>query len=148
MSGQYDYMPEGEALEVAVKELEKLESEYLSLFTGKKYVDNYKKTFQYIPDNSRKISKEVLFRFSAAEGFINAKEAGGKSVLIEVMDMDRTIYFDEMRISDTDILQGNYILVRLPDLADIRVILGDKVLNESKVPVFQYGSTVPFIFKK
>jgi len=37
-SGQYDYMPEGEALEVAVKELEKLENEYLSLFTGKEYM--------------------------------------------------------------------------------------------------------------
>ena len=147
LSGQYDYMPEGEALAVAVKELEKLEDEYISLFTGGKYIDNYKKTFQYVPDNTREISKEVLFRFSGTEGFIDSKEAGGKPVIIEIKDLNRTMYFDEINIPDTEILTGNYVLVRLPDLADIRILIGDKILNESKVPVYQYGSTVPFSFK-
>ncbi|UCH14657.1 MAG: DUF4831 family protein [Bacteroidales bacterium] len=147
MSGQYDYMPEGEALEVAVKEMEKLESEYLSLFTGKKYIDNYKKTFQYIPDNTREISKEVLFRFSGTEGFIDPRQAKGKLVIIEIKDMNRTMYFDELNINSSGSLTGNYVLVRLPDLADIRVLIGEKILNESKVPVFQYGSMVPFSFK-
>lgn len=147
ISGQYDYMPEGEALAVAVKELEKLEDEYLSLFTGGKYVDNYKKTFQYIPDNTREISKEVLFRFSGTEGFIDAREARGKPVIIEIKDLNRTMYFEEINIPETEILTGNYVLVRLPDLADIRILIGNKVLNESKVPVFQYGSIVPFSFK-
>jgi len=148
LSGQYDYMPEGEALAVAVKELDRLENEYLSLFTGKRYVDNYKKTFQYVPDNTRKISKEVLFRFSGVEGFIDSKEARGKPVIIEIKDMDKTIYFEKIDIPDTEILTGSHVLARLPDLADIRVLIGDRILNETMVPVFQYGSIVPFSFKK
>ncbi len=147
MSGQYDYMPEGEALEVAVKEMEKLENEYLSLFTGKKHIDNYQKTYQYIPDNTTEISKEVLFRFSGTEGFIDARQAKGKSVIIEIKDLNRTIYFDEVNTAGTESLTGNYVLVRLPDLADIRILIGDIILNESKVPVFQYGTVLPYSFK-
>ncbi len=144
ISGQYDYMPEGEALEVAVKELDKLEDEYLSLFTGKRYIDNFIKTFQYIPDNTRKMSKEVLCRFSAEEGFIDSRETRGKPVIIEIKDMDKTTYFEKKNVYDTRILTGNYVLIRLPDLAEIRILTGDKILNETRVPVFQYGSIVPF----
>jgi len=148
LSGQYDYMPEGEALAVAVKELDKLENEYLSLFTGKRYIDYYKKTFQYIPDNTRKISKEILCRFSGTEGFIDSKEARGKLVIIEIKDMDKTIYFEKIDIPDTEVVTGSYVLARLPDLADIRVLIGDRILNVTKLPVFQYGSIVPYSFKK
>jgi hypothetical protein len=148
LSGQYDYMPEGEALEVAVKEMEKLEDEYLSLFTGKKYIDSFYKTFQYLPDNTRKMSKEVLCRFSAAEGFIDSREARGKPVIIEIKDMDKTIYFEKTDTPDTGILEGNYVPVRLPDLAEIRILKGDEILNETRVPVFQYGSIVPFSSRK
>jgi hypothetical protein len=147
LSGQYDYMPEGEALAVAVKELDKLENEYLSLFTGKEYVDYFKKTFQYIPDNTRKISKEILYRFSDTEGFIDSKETRGKLVIIEIKDMDKTIYFEKVNVPDEKILTGSYVLARLPDLADIRILIGDKILNVTKVPVFQYGSIVPYSFK-
>ena len=148
LSGQYDYMPEGDALAVAVKELDKLENEYLSLFTGKKYVDKYKKTFQYMPDNTRKISKEILCRFSGTKGFIDSKEARGKSVIIEIKDMDKTIYFEKIDVPDNEILTGNYVLARLPDLADIRVLIGDRILNVTRVPVFQYGSVVQYSIKK
>lgn len=144
ISGQYDYMPEGEALTVAVRELNKLENEYLSLFTGKSYVDNYKKTIQYIPDDSRKISKEILCRFSATDGFVNQREVRGKPVIIEIQDMDKTIYFEKTGTSENEILAGSYVSVRLPDLAEIKLLLGDNVLSLTKAPVFQYGSVVPF----
>ena len=148
LSGQYDYIPEGEALEVAVKELDKIENEYLSLFTGKKYVDHYKKTFQYIPDNTRKISKDVLCRFSGTEGFIDSKEARGKFVIIEIQDMDKTISFEKINIPGDEVATDSYVLARLPDLADIRVLIGDRILNVTRVPVFQYGSIVPYSIKK
>lgn len=144
ISGQYDYMPEGEALEVAVRELNKLENEYLSLFTGKSYVDSYKKTIQYIPDNSRKISKEILCRFSATDGFVDQREVRGKPVIIEIQDTDKTIYFERTGTPENEILAGTYVHVRLPDLAEIKLLLGDNVLNLTKAPVFQYGSVVPF----
>jgi hypothetical protein len=148
LSGQYDYMPEGEALEVAVKELNKLENEYLSLFTGKSYVEHFKKTYQYIPDNSRKISKEILCRFSAARGFVDSREVRGKPVIIEIEDKDRTIYLEKTVVPENEVLTGSYVQVRLPDLADIKVVLGDNILNLTKAPVFQYGIIVPFSFRK
>ncbi len=148
ISGQYDYMPEGEALEVAVKELDKLENDYLSLFTGKEYVDYYKKTFQYVPDNTRKISKEILCRFSGTEGFIDSREARGMLVIIEIKDTDKTMYFEKINISGTGAVTGSYVPARLPDLADIRVLIGERILNVTRVPVFQYGSIVPYSIKR
>ena len=144
LSGQYDYMPDGEALAVAVKELNKLEREYLSLFTGKEYTDTYKKTIQYIPDNSKKVSKEILFRFSGTEGFVDLTGVKGKPVIIEVYDLDKTISFEHLSNLNTGSFTQKSLWARLPDLAKVKILLNNKTITEAELPVYQFGSLIPF----
>ena len=147
-SGQYDYMPDGQALAIAVAEFDKTENEYLSLFTGKKFIDRYKKTYQYVPDGSRQVSKEILCRFSGTEGFIDSKDARGYPIIIEIEDLNRTVNAEDYDSSNTGLMKGNYMLVRLPDLAEIRILEGTRVINITKIPVFQYGVAIPFSLKE
>jgi len=147
VSGQYDQIPDGEAMAIAVEKLDNTENEYLSLFTGKKYIDRFSKTFQYVPDGSRQVSKEILFRFSGNEGFIDSKSAKGIPVIIEIEDLDRTVQLEDLSISGQELMTGNNMPVRLPDLAEIRIMEGTRLINSTKIPVFQYGIKVPFSFK-
>jgi hypothetical protein len=147
VSGQYEQIPDGEAMAIAVEKLDNTENEYLSLFTGKKYIDRYSKTIQYVPDGSRQVSKEILFRFSGTEGFIDSKGAKGIPVIIEIEDLNRTVQLEDLSMSGQELMTGNNMPVRLPDLAEIRIMEGTRVINRTKLPVFQYGITVPFSFK-
>jgi len=147
VSGQYDQIPDGEAMAIAVEKLDNTENEYVSLFTGKKYTDKYSKTFQYVPDGSRQMSKEILCRFSGTEGFIDAKDAKGIPIIIEIEDLNRTVSIEDFNSSNTGPAAGNNIPVRLPDIAEVRIMHGTRVINRSRIPVFQYGITVPFSLK-
>jgi hypothetical protein len=146
VSGQYDQMPEGEAMAVAVAELDDVENEYLSLFTGKTFTDSFTRTFQYVPDGSRQLSKDMLCRFSQAEGFIDSKGVKGIPVILEVEDMNRAMQLEDSGSADPQPGAGTNIPVRLPDMAEIRIIKGSAIINKSRMPVFQYGILIPFSF--
>ncbi len=140
ISGQYDFMPDGDAMAVAIDELNKLESEYLSLFTGKKQIGNFIKTMQYIPENTRKESKEILFRFSLTDGFIDREDVRGRPVFIEVDDLDRSIGIKDSDNTEKVTVCENSFFIRLPDLANIRLVFDKGIIIETQVPVFQFGS--------
>ena len=61
ISANYDIMPEGVAMEHALRELEELEREYLSLFIGKKYTDRETLSFYLTPDPGKE--DEILELF-------------------------------------------------------------------------------------
>jgi hypothetical protein len=144
LSGQYDYMPDGEALAIAVEELNRLEDEYLSLFTGKLFTEDYIKTIQYIPGSIKKESVQILFRFSEDEGFIELNDVKGKPVIIEINDLDRGIVIQHEDDSGDEAIRENTFWIRLPDLANIRLIFDKKVITEVNMPVFQFGCLVPY----
>jgi hypothetical protein len=146
VSGQYDQIPEGEAMVIAVAKLDATENEYLSLFTGKTFTDRFTRTYQYVPDGSRQLSKEVLCRFSGTEGFIDLKGVKGMPVILEVEDMNRTMRIEDSGSADQQTFAGTNIPVRLPDMAEIRIIRGSVIINTSRMPVFQYGILIPFSF--
>lgn len=147
ISGQYDYMPDGDALAIAVEELDRLENEYLALFTGRKLVENYIKTIQYFPDNSRKKSKEILFRFSAEEGFVDPDEIKGRPVIIEIDDLDRGIGIQHMDNPSQAGTGENCFRIRIPDLAKVRIVYDKANITTADIPVFQFGSIIPYSLK-
>ena len=144
LSGQYDNMPDGDALAAAVEELDNLEDEYLALFTGRKLTESYTRTIYYIPGNTRTESQEILFRFSVAEGFIDNNDVKGKPVIINITDLDRGIGIRHMDNIDQAVARENTYWIRLPDIANVRLIFDKKVITEADIPVFQFGSLVPY----
>ena len=144
VSGQYEQVPEGEAMAVAVAELDDAENEYLSLFTGKTFTERFTRTYRYVPDGNRQLSKEVLCRFSGTEGFVDSKGVKGLPVILEAEDMNRTVQLEDFGSDYPQPVTGTNIPVRLPDMAEIRIIKGSGIINTSWMPVFQYGILIPF----
>ena len=140
ISGQYDFMPDGEALGRAVEELNREEMEYLSLFTGKKSTSFHTRTFHYVPEAVRENGRTILFRFSGKEGFLEAGENEGKPVMIVIQDMNKIKGLDTPKLGPGGL--NNYLIYRIPDQAWIRILLGEQLLLETKQPVYQFGTLV------
>ena len=143
LAGQYDVYPEGEALEISVRELNKLEEEYLSLFTGRTYSDTLVKTFYYIPQAGNEIERYIICRFSEETGLLDASSTSGKPVVIDIKDLKSTTALKQIRIPSSGTSFENRILYRIPEQVSVRIIFGSSTLLEAEIPVYQYGAFVP-----
>ncbi|MBN2481880.1 MAG: DUF4831 family protein [Bacteroidales bacterium] len=140
VAGQYDYMPEGLAMTEALRQLDKIEEEYLSLFTGKRVTRQHVRTFHFTPGNDVDNERLVLFRFSDTEGFLNASEEQGKPVLLELTNSNKTTGLDGVGPSIRS--NNKFIIYRIPDLAYGKILFGEKLIVDAYIPVFQYGKIV------
>jgi hypothetical protein len=141
ISGQYDYMPDGESLGRAVDELNQIEAEYLSLFTGLKSASTCVKAFHFIPESHKEIARIILSRFSETEGFVYSEESDAKPLYAEIRDLNKTKSLDGLTLDPEKSQQ--YLLYRVPDQAFISIFFGEKKLMEAVFPVYQFGSLVP-----
>jgi hypothetical protein len=83
ISGDADFIAEGSAVKEVFDEISRLEQEYLSLFTGKRFVKQQIHEVDFLPvkqDNGG----TILFRFSRTKGVLPASDLSGSPVLIEV----------------------------------------------------------------
>lgn len=141
ISGQYDFMPDGESLGRAVDELNTIEAEYVSLFTGLKSESTCWQTFHFIPESHKEISRIILFRFSETKGFIYSEETDGKPFFAEIRDLNKTKSLDDLVLDPEK--SHRYLLYRIPDQASVSIQCGEDKLKEAIFPVYQYGSLVP-----
>jgi hypothetical protein len=137
IAGQYDYMPQGESMASALKELARIEEQYLSLFIGKRIVRELTRNYHYAPLAGKESDRVVLFRFAADKGFIDARESIGMPVILELNAMRKTRDLEKFnKPVRTD--AGN-LPYRIADQVNIRLLAGEQVWAEAIFPVFQYG---------
>lgn len=141
VAGQYDYMPEGEAMADALKELSRLEEEYLSLFIGKRITTQFNRNYRYTPVADKENNHVVLFRFAANEGFIDAREAGGIPVMLELVEENKTRALEQYRVPLK--IPVNQIFYRVADQVAVKLTVGEQIWAEAVYPVFQNGAYVP-----
>jgi hypothetical protein len=141
VAGQYDSMPQGEALADALQELARLEETYLSLFIGKKIVTHYQRNYHFTPVAGKETDRIVIFRFSENEGFVDAREASGVPVVIDLYDNNKTKALEQYGLPVKP--QPNLLHYRVADQVSVKLIAGEQVWSEASFPVFQYGAIVP-----
>jgi hypothetical protein len=140
VAGQYNYMPAGEAMAEALKELGRIEEEYLSLFIGKRIVTQIQHILHYTPPVGKNAIREILFRFDENEGFVNLTEARGIPVILELNAMGKTAGLEQYKIPLN--LENNVLPYRIADQTALRLIAGEQLWVEAYYPVFQYGVLV------
>jgi hypothetical protein len=146
VSGQYSYMPQGEALSDALKELARLEEVYLSLFIGKKEKTVYQKHYTYIPVAGKINDSAVLLRFSIDNGFVDSREADGVPVVLETRDSEKTKALDQYNLPYKPSI--NKLHYRIADQVSIKLKAGEQVWAEAILPVFQCGAIIPMPLEK
>lgn len=140
ISGQYEFMPDGEALGRAVDELNRIEAAYVSLFIGQREVTSYTRTFQFVPAEGEDHARTILFRFSDSEGFLETGDAIGKPVFIDIQDKNSTKGLSAFQLNSKT--PDNLIIYRIPDQGYMKVLFGEQVIQEATYPVNQFGALV------
>jgi hypothetical protein len=132
LSGAYNFITEGAALEVTVRELTKMEQEYLSLFTGKHFTEFRSYNNYVIP--ALKSEAVVLFRFSKDQGILPVEGKTGSSITVTFARENLTTSAD---INTTP--ADNSLYFRIPANATLQLSMNNKSLGEKRIAIYQFG---------
>ena len=132
LSGEYNFITEGAALEVTVRELSKLEQEYLSLFIGKHYTETHSYKNYVIP--ALKSEPQVIFRFSREHGILPAENKTGMPVTASLM-RENTNVQPELNIAPAE----NSLYFRIPENAKFQLSFNNKSIAEKRIAIYQFG---------
>ncbi|MBN2215301.1 MAG: DUF4831 family protein [Bacteroidales bacterium] len=138
LTGQSESEVPDDAAGRVIDELNRIEQEYLSLFTGRTIYESETRHYQYIPVPDRHTDQQVLFKISDQEGIFDPVSAKGRPVILDIDCLNLTKNLKEIQFSEA----ANTMYYRQPDLARITISLGDKHLFDNRLTVYQYGPVV------
>ncbi|MFO7873447.1 MAG: DUF4831 family protein [Bacteroidales bacterium] len=131
-----------EALEYMYSEMDKLESDYLDLFTGIKSSQTINYRFIDTPEKDRADTRHTLFRFSHEEGVIPADEdAGGVPVTIAYQRSHATDDLDGQINGSPEEGRRNIngFHYRIPEYTNLLIYTGNEKRAEARMQVNQFG---------
>ncbi len=136
LTANYEVLPpDGKAYEIIVKELEKLEEDYLSLFIGKRV--GFTESFQFLYTPQSNENTGVVFRMSPQAGPVGVNDLGGKPIRIDFKNLET---IRELAIVPTpSLVPQKQIFYRIPGMADLTIINGKDILYKSRMAIAQFG---------
>ena len=121
----------------------KLEQDYLTLFTGYSEYGSQAATFEVIPA-SRKNQTYVAFRLSDEEGLVPADNVSGKPYFVQ-LTVEEVAPAPAVDSKSKPVQVINY---RIPAVCGVRLTDGISTLLQTRVPVYQLGIVAAYpIFK-
>ena len=130
-TGNTDATFSGEALGAALAELDRVEQEYLTLFTGYTVSREQNGSFDVVPSAEDRVYRYTAFRLSNRDGL--------------VVDSPSTVYyleFEPERVSEPAASSRdsrNAVHYRIPAVCNVKLSSGGKTLFQSRTPVYQLG---------
>ena len=136
-------LPDGKAYELMVKELGKLEKEYVSLFVGKSYKKSFDYSFDFIPGENS-VSGEVVFRFSDTKGVLPKSDLSGKPVVIDLDKLnDLAAAQNKLKTSANPAAGQDGVYYRIPGKAEIKILNGLNLMAITRATIAQFGTVAP-----
>ncbi len=139
ITGDTDATFSGDALRAAVEEINRLEDEYLSLFMGKKRTGTQRMSFDIVPVKNNDKQIYIAFRISETSGLMPANNLSGRPVVLELVAESGEVSLS----SDISAGKGT-VLYRKPAMVNARLMDGQQLLIQSRIPVYQLGTTLSF----
>ncbi len=139
ITGETDATFSGDALRAAIDEINRLEDEYLSLFFGKTNTTYQKMTFDVLPDASNDKQIYIAFRISETQGLLPSNNLSGRPVVLELLS-DRVAESINMEKTPA---KGR-VIYRKPLFVNARLMDGQNMIMQARVPIYQLGSTMSF----
>jgi hypothetical protein len=135
IAGEIDGFPSGEALGFAVSELNRLESQYLELFTGKNLHNSSTRSVFITPNG--KSEEIVLFRLSGQSGFSPASSNEGDPVVLGISPLNKLKHVKAIEMTGDNPV--NTLVYRIPDMAIFRISKGNQIYYEERAILYQSG---------
>lgn len=128
----------GAGLEAAIKEIARIEQEYLSLFLGKQSVQQIVKEYVIVPDSGK--LNYIVARFSDTEGVMSDSDLSGKPIVLELRPENRAAHYALPRKAGRD--SRPLLYYRVADVAQCRLLDGKREICKERIPIYQLGATV------
>lgn len=142
LTGEYDAFPQGVAMQAALDKLDELEAEYLSLFIGKTLVRKELRSWFIVPESGSGSSSYSLGVFSEQLGMVPEEMMEGAPLEISLEPTGATrnldAYYSSRDIGDA----FNVLYYRIPDVVEMKLMLGSTELAKQRISVYQSGSLV------
>ncbi|GAB1453603.1 DUF4831 family protein [Draconibacterium sp.] len=136
-----EFHPDGEAYKLSLKELKKIENDYLSLFVGRSTYDKESFGFDYVSKTGK---SEAIFRISEENGIVPATDLSGKPVMMEFdIDKDLVQKYSGLVKSDNPNAGHSGVYYRIPGRATVKLINDMNVIATARITVAQFGAVAP-----
>jgi len=138
ISGAYNKLPDVNSADVIIKELKKEEEEYLSLFIGKTFTRTIHHRFYYTPSLGIENKKTISF-LHPDKGIVADKSVKTLPVILEIEQTNNLSQLDTVISKYRKTSKNQGIVYRIPEMANIKLLLGNTLLIEKQLPIAQYG---------
>ncbi len=128
-----------EALEYMYSEMDRMEGEYLDLFTGMVSTRTKKYRFIHRPSREEAANRHVLFGFSTSNGVLGASEGIPVSISYQRTRTSDALQQQIRRHADTRRRTGKGLHHRIPEYADVEIHLGTEKIAGSRKIINQFG---------
>ncbi|MFT5749768.1 MAG: hypothetical protein ACI93S_001031 [Ancylomarina sp.] len=140
LTANYEVLPpDGKAYEVVIRELDKLEKEYLALFLGKEVSVIERGQFDYKPSSNDKGG--VLFRISPDKGLVDVSDLKAVPVRIVLKNLGLTSELPVLP-QDPNVTPNSLIHYRIPGQAEVKVVYGKNVVYKKNHVIAQFGKVM------
>ena len=139
ISGTQEVNYNRETLEYMDDQLNRMEKEYLKLFTGISIHKSLTFSYKYIPVPNQINTEIPVFKFLKSKGVVDLDEPGGKVITVKVQRVGNTntvANYLKKAVKDTKIQGFAY---RIPELARVSVKLDENTQEETQCLVSQLG---------
>ena len=136
LTGDTDASYTGEAMQAAFAQIDRLEAEYMTLFTGVSTTRSQQMSFGVIPRKELRNQLYIAFRLSDTEGLNEADTMNGKPYFLEIIPQA----MPEASAPEKPKKGVQYITYRVPAACTVKLTDGLKVLLQTRLPIYQLGS--------
>jgi hypothetical protein len=140
ITGETDATFSGEAMKAAIDEINRLEKEYLTLFTGHSIFNTQRMSFELVPQASSQKQIYIAFRISDSQGLLPPTNIAGRPVVLELSYESPEA---ELPAMDLSYAKGR-VVYRRPAAMVARVTDEQTLLLQARVPVYQLGKLISF----
>lgn len=142
ITGDTDATFSGEAMGATLAEIKRLEEEYMSMFVGKSVFDEQTAVFDVVPQATNQKHIYIAFRISETQGLLPSNYMQGRPVVMELLQ-------DKEPIAPTAVTEAvmntkGRVAYRKPVTVIAKVMDGQTVLLQARVPVYQLGKIMSF----
>ena len=135
LSGESETEYSGEALQLVINELDKIEKELVALFEGKSITLTETKIFRFVPQSA--MENEVIFRFSPLFGIVEKDDLVGRAITMSILPQNN--YSEPPNEPDKKIKKFG-LYYNVSSNAQITIFDGNKQVAENKFLFPQFGT--------
>lgn len=141
LTGEANVFPQSDA---AINELNRMEREYTELFSGKKIKEKRSYSIQVIPEEGMENKPFTLFQFSELTGPVSGSSKSGVAITAELIPEQKTraLTVIDKNLPGQSGTAFDKLYYRVPDVASLKISMGNEVLFSSRKLIYQFGETI------